>query len=199
MLRLALLEAVDCHKRRPRQGSARYHHEKPSLVSSLAADPRPGSELDLGSAGYTGAEATYNVVWRKGSILGASASVERAACRRNEIPAARESRYRPTGIGGRGASSLAPSGSWRSICSSVDNTPVPFSAAGAAGDCTSATGRESISSGVARLGSRGGLRTAEALGWSAADGVPERSAGRARSAAWPGCDRGAAAAAVGLP
>ena len=28
MLRLAFLEAVDCHKRRPRQGSARYHHEK---------------------------------------------------------------------------------------------------------------------------------------------------------------------------
>jgi hypothetical protein len=28
MLRLAFLEAVDCHKRRPYQGRARYHHEK---------------------------------------------------------------------------------------------------------------------------------------------------------------------------
>jgi hypothetical protein len=28
MLRLAFLEAVDCHKRRPDQGRARYHHEK---------------------------------------------------------------------------------------------------------------------------------------------------------------------------
>jgi len=28
MLRLAFLEAVDCHKRRPQQGRARYHHEK---------------------------------------------------------------------------------------------------------------------------------------------------------------------------
>jgi hypothetical protein len=28
MLRLAFLEAVDCHKRRPRQCRARYHHEK---------------------------------------------------------------------------------------------------------------------------------------------------------------------------
>jgi hypothetical protein len=28
MLRLAFLEAVDCHKRRPHQGSARYHHDK---------------------------------------------------------------------------------------------------------------------------------------------------------------------------
>ena len=28
MLRLAFLEAVDCHKRRPRQGRARYYHEK---------------------------------------------------------------------------------------------------------------------------------------------------------------------------
>ena len=27
-VRLAFLEAVDCHKRRPYQGRARYHHEK---------------------------------------------------------------------------------------------------------------------------------------------------------------------------
>jgi hypothetical protein len=28
MLRLEFLEAADCRKRRPCQGSARYHHEK---------------------------------------------------------------------------------------------------------------------------------------------------------------------------
>src|SRR5262249_61942842 len=38
--------------------------------------------------------------------------------------------YCPIGIGGRGASSAFATGSWRNICSSVDNTPVWFTDAG---------------------------------------------------------------------
>jgi hypothetical protein len=39
MLRLPFLEAVDCHKRRPQQGRARYHHEKRYCSCSCHCHP----------------------------------------------------------------------------------------------------------------------------------------------------------------
>jgi hypothetical protein len=69
-------------------------------------------------------------------------------------------------MGGRGGLTVPISGSWRSICSSVDNVPVSFSVEGAG---ASAPGREVTSTVGSGLGSM-------AVSWAGAERVsPEMS------------------------
>src|SRR5215469_7345724 len=102
--------------------------------------------------------------------LGGGPGSQRNHC--GETPAIHPSSYCPTGKGGRGASLVPASGSWRSICSRVDNAPGSLSAAGDGDDGASATGRDLISTVAGRLES-----VTDRGGWAAIEGASGSESG----------------------